>query len=367
MQTNRNNQVLTLDGQPCTKVSLIEQIKNESGAKKAFLQELYCFLESWFDDSETLSINTSGSTGIPKPIVVRKQNMIESARLTCEFLQLQPGNVAFLCMPLQYIAGKMMIVRALVAQLDLRWQVPCGNPLAEVDYHIHFTAMVPSQVYNILRDTTTEQRLLQIDNLIIGGGAISRELENDLRNFPGNIYSTYGMTETLSHIALRKINEPNAQEYYHPFPSVNLSLDSDSTLIINAPLLCEETLKTNDIVCIKNNGSFEVIGRKDNIINSGGVKIQIEEVEKHLAQYIQSAFAITSAPNNKWGEEIILLVEDDDGNIDDYKKYILNLPKYWQPHYIYFVNQIPQTETRKTNRTACKQLALSKIKNGLLK
>lgn len=362
MQTNRNNQVLTINGKSVTLDSLSQQIREESGVRKAFLQELYDFLVCWFDDSETLSINTSGSTGTPKPIIVKKQNMIESARLTCEFLQLKPGNTALLCMPLQYIAGKMMIVRALVAQLDLRWQAPSGNPLVDIDYHIHFTAMVPSQVYNVIKDKNTRSKLSQIDNLIIGGGVISREIESDLLTMPGNIYSTYGMTETLSHIALRRLNNPNAQLYYHPLSSVKLSLTDDSALIINAPLVCDEILKTNDIAYINEDGSFQIIGRKDNIINCGGIKIQIEEVEKHLAQQMKLAFAITSVPSSKWGEEIVLLIEGDNETVNDCHKQISSLPKYWQPHYIYFISTIPLTETGKINRAACKQLASSKQK-----
>ena len=367
MQTVRNKQVLTLNGRLCTTDSLLKQIENESAVNKAFLQELYNFLVCWFDSSETLAINTSGSTGTPKTIIVRKQNMIESARMTCEFLQLKPGNIAFLCMPLQYIAGKMMIVRALVAQLDLRWQVPSGNPLTDVDYHIHFAAMVPSQVYNVLKDEKSKGKLLLIENLIIGGGAISPELEKDLHNLPGKVYSTYGMTETLSHIALRKINEPHAQAYYQPFPSVELSLDNDSTLIINAPLICDVTLKTNDVAHIHVDGTFQILGRKDNIINCGGIKIQIEEIEKQLTQLIKSAFCITSVPSSKWGEEIVLFIEDTENEIMVDRKLISTLPKYWQPHYIHVVNHIPLTETGKINRAACRQLAISKQKNGLLK
>ena len=242
--------------------------------------DLQAFLAEWHDPSPFLEVQTSGSTGTPKRMRVRKDRMLNSARLTCDYLGLKKGDKALLCMPLRYIAGKMMVVRSLYAGLDLEVREPSGHPLADWgDTPLRFAAMIPLQVYNTLRVPEERKRLEQTDILIIGGGAIDAALEQEIRQMPNTVYSTYGMTETLSHVALRRLNGPEASPYYHPFSSVTLSLSPDNTLVIDAPLVCDERLVTNDVARLLPDGSFAIIGRKDNIINSGGIKIQIEEVE----------------------------------------------------------------------------------------
>ena len=239
----------------------------------------------------------------PKRMRVRKDRMLNSARLTCDYLGLKKGDKALLCMPLRYIAGKMMVVRSLYAGLDLEVREPSGHPLADWgDTPLRFAAMIPLQVYNTLRVPEERKRLEQTDILIIGGGAIDAALEQEIRQMPNTVYSTYGMTETLSHIALRRLNGPEASPYYHPFPSVTLSLSPENTLVIDAPLVCDERLVTNDVARLLPDGSFAIIGRKDNIINSGGIKIQIEEVEERLRPYLDRPYAITAAPDPRLGE-----------------------------------------------------------------
>ena len=273
-------------------------------------EDLQAFLAEWHDPSPFLEVQTSGSTGTPKRMRVRKDRMLNSARLTCDQLGLKKGDKALLCMPLRYIAGKMMVVRSLYAGLDLEVREPSGHPLADWgDTPLRFAAMIPLQVYNTLRVPEERKRLEQTDILIIGGGAIDAALEQEIQQMPNTVYSTYGMTETLSHVALRRLNGPEASPYYHPFPSVTLSLSPDNTLVIDAPLVCDERLVTNDIARLLPDGSFAIIGRKDNIINSGGIKIQIEEVEERLRPYIMGDFAITSVPDEKLGEAVTLLTE----------------------------------------------------------
>lgn len=354
----RGEQTLMLDGQSCSLDQLEHCIATAQGDYKKYLQELYDFLSEWFDDSDTIIVQTSGSTGIPKKMRVRKDQMIQSARMTVEFLNLRPGDSALLCMPLMYIAGKMMVVRALVASLDLYCQVPSGYPMRNLNQHIKFAAMVPSQVFNSLQSSTERERISQIETLIIGGGAIDINLEKELMNFPHSVYSTYGMTETLSHIALRKLNGDEASKSYKPFSSVKLSLSSERTLIIDAPLVNDAVLPTNDIAEIYDDDSFCIIGRKDNIINSGGVKVQIEKVEEYLAQFLNFPFAITFIPHPKWGEAIVLLIESIDYDEKELRQIINCLPKYWKPLYIEGVIRLPYTGTDKVDRVACKRLAL---------
>ena len=201
--------------------------------------------------------------------------------LTGRFLGLKQGDIALLCMPLKYIAGKMVVVRALVAGLNLLPVAPCGHPLAEINTAPELAAMIPMQVYNSLQVSAEKECLKQVRHLIIGGGAIDSTLSTELASFPYAVWSTYGMTETLSHIALRRLNGPNASDWYTPFQGVKVSLSPENTLTIEAPAVCAEKLITNDICEFNAQGQFHILGRKDNTINTGGVKVQIEQVEHH--------------------------------------------------------------------------------------
>ncbi|MDL2277051.1 AMP-binding protein [Parabacteroides sp. OttesenSCG-928-G07] len=306
-----------------------------------------------------MSVKTSGSTGASKTITVQKEQMRNSARMTCDFLNLKKGDTALLCMPLDFIAGKMMVVRALETGMRLIARTPSSHPLKEMDETIDFAAMTPMQVYNSLHNETEANRLKSIKVLIIGGGVIPQELEIKLRNFPNQIYSTYGMTETLSHIALRQLNGEGASAYYSPFTGIKLSLSDENTLCIDAPLLSDEPIYTNDMAELLPDGRFRIIGRKDNIINSGGIKIQAEVVEETLRKIINASFAITSVPHPQYGEAVVLLIEGVDS--PDTPIIAASLPKYQQPKYIWNIDKIPLTETGKTAREACKKIACERI------
>lgn len=361
-QTDRSRQTLTLHGQTYAfserrQGMLTVRMQAADPVEKDFLQELYEFLEDWFDPSPLIRVHTSGSTGPPKERTVRKEQMIQSALLTCRFLRLQKGDKALLCMPLKYIAGKMMVVRALVAGLDLIVRAPSGHPFATIDFPLRFAAMIPLQAYNTLRIEAEREQLRRTDILLIGGGAIERTLEKEIQTLPNAVYSTYGMTETLSHIALRKLNGPDASPSYVPFPSVRLSLTGEGTLRIEAPGVCDETLVTNDLACLGPDGSFTILGRKDNTINTGGVKIQIEGVEETLHSIISVNFAITSVPHPKFGEAIVLLVEKGLDRLRLETEIDCALEKYRRPKYIVEVEAVPQTGSGKINRAACRELA----------
>lgn len=319
-------------------------------------EELYAFLSEWNNSSPTIEVQTSGSTGTPKRMQVRKDQMINSARMTCDFLGLKKGDKALLCMPLQYIAGKMMVVRSLVADLDLIVREPSGHPMTEIDVPLRFAAMIPLQVYNTLQVAEEKERLSQTDILIIGGGSIDKELEQQIRQLPNQIYSTYGMTETLSHIALRRLNGPDASDYYTPFSSVKLSLSPDNTLVIEAPLVAEAPLITNDVAELLPDGRFRILGRKDNIINSGGIKVQIESVEEQIRTILSHDFAITSVPDAKFGEVIVLLTTVPEEIL--LKETFEVLQKYQRPKHILTVNAIPLTGTGKIDRATCRRLAI---------
>lgn len=198
-------------------------------------RELKEFLEEWFNEKEFVEVQTSGSTGTPKRIKAGKKEMMNSASMTCNYLELKQGDTALLCMSLKYIGAKMMVVRALVAGLNLLVREASGHPLENISVPIDFAAMVPLQVYNSLQTKEEKEKLKQIRNLIIGGGSIHKTVEEGIRDFPYAVYSTYGMTETLSHIALRKLNGPDASGFYTPFKGISLSVTEEGTLVIHAP------------------------------------------------------------------------------------------------------------------------------------
>lgn len=332
------------------------------------------FLQEWNSPSETLLVHTSGSTGKPKPMWVEKQRMLNSAHITCDFLGLRPGDSALLCMSLDYIAGKMMVVRSIERKLRLFSVKPSGHPLSDeslakmVEMDFDFVAMVPMQVYNTLQVPQERERLSRIKHLIIGGGAIDDALADELRSLPGAVWSTYGMTETLSHIALRRLNGEEASEWYQPFDSVGVSLNSDGCLVIDAPLVCSEPLVTNDIAEIKQQETsshssdassslktssphvlFRIKGRKDNVICSGGIKIQIEEVENLLLQHLDAPFLLAKKKDEKFGEIAVLVTES--GDLEGVEAICRQvLPKYWVPRQYLHFDQLPMTETGKPKR-----------------
>lgn len=355
---------IIIDGNRYTRENLNE-IENES---------VRDFLIEWFSDSPTVNLHTSGSTGVPKLIVAEKSRMIASAKMTLDYLGLKPGDTALLCLSVNYIAGKMMIVRAIVGGLNLLIGDLSSNPLQNEERHIDFAAMVPLQVYNSYRDKSG--RFSKIGKVIIGGGAIDRNEENLYSTLPNEIYATYGMTETLSHIAMRRINGDKRSPYFTPMDGVDVKVKEESetqcyektgTLVINAPSLCAETLYTNDNVEMRSDGTFRILGRKDNVVCSGGIKLQIEEIEAKLANIIHVDFAISSKPDEKLGEKLVLVIEDSKERhvatsssalLSSYLGFDLTscLEKYEIPKEVFYILHLPRTESGKIARAKLKQM-----------
>lgn len=344
-------QSITIEGREHLAEDILNGLfgNNYNGPNK---NEIEAFLLDWFNEKADISIFTSGSTGKPKPINVRKSQMIKSAAITCNFFNLTKGDKALLCMPLNFIAGKMMIVRAIVADLDLYIVEPSGHPLEKVYENFDFISMVPMQVYNSLQVFSEKVKLKNAKNLLIGGGSISNEIENELKDFPNKVFASYGMAETLTHIALRRVNGENPSQSYTPLPSVNVSLSEDNTLVIYAPLVNDEVLITNDIAEIKSDGSFIILGRKDNVIVSGGIKIQVEKLESILENFIKVPFAISSIPDPKFGEVVVLVIE----KMIDTTILFDNLSPREKPKKVILTKKIPLTESGKVNRIELKKI-----------
>ena len=283
--------------------------------------------------------------------------MLASARMTCDFLNLKEGDTALLCLSTQYIAGRMMEIRAQERKLNLIRCYPSAHPLKDIDETIDFAAMVPLQVYETLQVAQERERLSRIRHLIIGGGGIDQELEDELSTFPNNIWSTYGMTETLSHVAMRRISPTSPagkDKYYKPLPGVSLTQDDRGCLVINAPHLNPEILHTNDVVEFNDEGGFIVKGRIDNVICSGGIKIQIEEVEAVLHKFFGNTIMVTSKPNRKFGEVVVYLTTR---QIDEHALRLV-VPPFWLPKQIKQVSSLPKTETGKPDRAKAREIAL---------
>lgn len=354
---DRKQQRLLLEGKEYTSDDIARFVAEGAENYPSAIWDLYLFLNEWFNDSPVITVHTSGSTGVPKELIARKDQMMQSARLTCEFLNLQAGDTALLCMNLRYIGAMMVVVRSLVAGLNLIVRPASGHPLSDISVSLKFAAMVPLQVYNTLHTREEKEQLKQTEILIIGGGAVDEALEAEIKSLPIAVYSTYGMTETLSHIALRRLNGNSASDHYYPFSSVELSLSPENTLVIKASLICDDILQTNDIARIYPDGSFIILGRKDNVINSGGIKIQAEEVEKLLRPFIPVPFVITSVPDPRLGQAVTLLFEGE-LDMEELKNKVQEiLSPYHRPKYIRMVDLIPQTGNGKINRVECRTLA----------
>jgi O-succinylbenzoic acid--CoA ligase len=307
-------------------------------------RDIFLFLVDWFSNTYTIQVQTSGSTGTPKLIERSKEAMINSALMTGTYLSLNSEDTALLCLPAKYIAGKMMIVRSIVWGLKLDYLKP-QNILPSFDKKYSFGAMTPSQANANL------SQIHLIQNLIIGGAPISPKLEQELSTqTTSSIYSSYGMTETVSHIALRRIKSPFNMEYMI-LPDVRVEIDNRNCLIIHAPKLHKHPITTNDIVQIKSSKSFIWKGRYDHIINSGGIKISPEILEQKLTQYISLPFFVSGIQDEKWGARVVLIIEGNSFDTTQLEFTInLNLEKHEIPKYIYFLSQFVYTTNGKLNR-----------------
>ena len=298
------------------------------------------FLLDWFDSKSYVEMQTSGSTGNPKTVKVEKQAMVNSALATGDFFDLHPGNRVLQCLPVKYVAGKMMLIRAIVLGLDLDYVAPKSNPMENHDEEIYdFAAMVPLQAQNSLKE------LRNVKKLIVGGAKISASLEKELMKLSTQVYETYGMTETITHIAAKRVGE----KAFTVLPQVTISYDDRNCLVIHAPhIIAEETVVTNDLVELVNENQFIFLGRLDNIINSGGIKIMPEQVEQKLDGKIERRFFITSKDDAELGEKVVLVIEGESYEID--KSIFDALDKYERPKEVVFISKFKETETGKVMR-----------------
>ncbi len=335
---------------------------------KTINKEVSEFLINWFDESKYIALKTSGSTGIPKEIQLKKEYMMNSALATGAYFKLFENTTALLCMSPSFIAGKMMLVRAMVLGWKLDVVEPTSNPLKNSYKSYDFCAMVPLQMSASLNE------LHKIKILIIGGGAVSSSLKNEIQKLTTQVYATYGMTETVTHIALQKLNNfknviasETKQSIYQTLPNIFISVDNRGCLVIEAPLIADKKIITNDLVEVLSPNSFQWLGRIDNVINSGGMKLYPEQIEEKLTAIIKNRFFVAAESDELLGEKVVLVMESErieDKNLQKLKdKMKVLLSPFEMPKAIYFIPKFIETATKKIQRSKTLDLIFNQPKN----
>ncbi len=324
-------------------------------------QKVIDFCQKWQSGQKEFTIKTSGSTGEPKPIQLTRNQMIASAKLTGKTFGLQTGDSALVCLNVEYIAGMMMLVRGMVLGLKLTIVEPSGNPIQNLEQNdFDFFAFVPLQLENILNTDENITTLNKAKAIIVGGAAVNEVLQKKIQQLDVSIYSTYGMTETVSHIAIKRLNGANKEENFKVLEGVKIGIDDRNCLNIISESSNNEIVQTNDNVEIISENEFKLIGRFDNIINSGGVKIQLEKVEKLIEKEIQifhpKRYFAYGIPDEKLGQKLVLVVETDVFEENLKEMFLSNiksiLSKYEIPKEIFFVEKFWETPTGKVDKKA---------------
>jgi len=330
-----------------TKEELLVLCREKQNSSLEWERDLYSFIVQWFDGNDYVVGQTSGTTGAPKQVKLCKNRMRLSAKRTIKYLQLKPESTALLSLSANYIAGKMMIVRAFEYGLNLITIEPSMKTLSVLKESIDFAALVPYQVSELI--SKYSDVLSNIKTLIIGGAEVSKQLITELQSMSTICYATYGMTETLSHIALKRLNGKNPEKFYKVLEDIAISQDDRGCLQVVA--YDEELLVTNDIVNIISHDTFEWIGRYDNIINSGGIKFIPEQIEAKIKHLISQRFMISSKSDEKLGNCIILIIEGEECNTEKLQNGLIEtLSKYEIPKEITFKEHFKETSSGKVIR-----------------
>lgn len=317
---------------------------------EAYEYSVGSFIEQWIDFEPWIAVSTSGSTGVPKQIKLEKRRMINSAEATGAYFKLGPGTTALLCLSADFIAGKMMLVRAMVLGWDLHVVAPEKDALTQYDNPYDFVALVPYQLEYSL------DALDKVRKLIVGGSPVSEQLLEKIQDVNTEIFATYGMTETITHVAVRRLNGFARSDLYTALPGVSFEADEQGQLIIHAPQISEEVIRTTDQVKLASPTSFRWLGRTDSVINSGGVKIYPEWVEQKISRFVKNRLIVTSEPDAALGERLILVIESRTSDLTGLEEALNALGKYERPKKIYTLSHFPLTATGKIRRTDVKEL-----------
>lgn len=355
---------ITLNGKQISLSEILHLTSSKTGNPSVpeWEQELFSFLIEWFSDSDFIFAQTSGSTGEPKLIELSKSVMQKSAERTIEYFGLKKGNRLMQSLPCRYIAGKMMVVRAIVGQMNLITVDPASDFSFLQNKSFDFGAMVPNQVFKLLEQASGKDKLQHIRNLLVGGSAISPILEAQIRQLSNRVVSTYGMTETASHIAIRELSGDRRSDLYQCLPDISVSLSETGCLQIHLPEL-KVPLQTNDLAELQTNTSFRILGRADSVINSGGIKYSPEVIEKKLEALFDQRFVISSVPDEKLGEKLVLVIEGKpfDTSILE-QKFTELLTPFELLKSIFFLMRFPETSSGKLRRNEIKKTVFLQFK-----
>jgi len=345
------NEAIRLNGEIYNR-SNFEQLHFTDEPEDSWCNAIYHFLQNWFDDTDFILAQTSGSTGKPKCIQLPKQSMVNSARMTNHFFGLSSESVALLCLPASYIAGKMMLVRAMVSGFNLITIAPSANPFEDLHTSVDFTAITPYQLFH----SAESLQKVSVHKIIVGGSPVTSKLEQLSENIPSELYETYGMTETCSHIALRRFNGKDKSDCFTILEGVTIRQDERECLAIKAPHLLKDEIQTNDVVELIGKDSFRWLGRADSAINSGGIKIHPEQVEKKLEGVIPSGYFISSVPDEVLENKVVLVIESEKYTIgqEQLLKASLEslLTKYELPKQILYIPVFSYSSSNKVLRKA---------------
>lgn len=345
-------------------VLLRDIVGSLASAHSDFEIKTFSFIKDWLTETETFKLTTSGSTGSPKEIILTRHQLQQSASRTRAALGLTPLDTALVCLDTKYIAGKMMLVRALEGNMKIIAIEPSSNPLEKIDSETRptFGAFVPLQLHEMLNHPGSARLLNQFKVNIVGGASIDAQLEREIKKLTCAVYATYGMTETVSHIALQKLNGIDADDHFTTLPGIKISPDERGCLVIELPEFNEKII-TNDIVEIISPTTFRWLGRYDNVINSGGFKITPERIEKFLASVFQEltvnrSYFIGSIPDVLLGQKLFLAVEGFPVSAE--KKILLAMKQHLHPYEIpkkvFYIRKFIRTETGKINRIKTTEL-----------
>ena len=360
---NNRPVAIKINGQSFTteELALLIPDKLSSPQLPDWEKELYTFLKEWNAISDTIPAQTSGSTGEPTSIELPKAVMKKSACRTIEYFGLQKGNRILLSLPCRFIAGKMMVIRAIVGQMDLVTIDPSSEFEVLENEAFHFGAMVPNQVFKLLASDSGKYKLQNIHNLLIGGSAISAALESQISQLKSRVVSTYGMTETASHIAIRELSGDKRSDIYNCLKGISVTLGENNCLQIHVPER-NEPLQTNDVAEVLSSTSFNILGRADDVIISGGIKYFPQTIEKKLEPLLSERFVVSSQPDKKLGEKLVLVIEGKPTDIEQIEQKASQLlSPFERPRSVYFLESFPQTINGKLKRNSIKQLIQSKL------
>ncbi|MVN77136.1 AMP-binding protein [Hymenobacter sp. HMF4947] len=340
----------------------IQQTPTPHASLNGYEARVLELLRQWLTGAQEFGLRTSGSTGQPQLIVLKRRQLAASAARTGDYFDLGPGDRALVCLNCEFIGGKMMLVRGLERHMHLTIVEPHADPFdfvpAEAEFD--FGAFVPLQLRAVLA-AGRAPRLNKLRAILVGGAGVEPSLLREIQHLKVPVYLTYGMTETASHMALRRLNGPDASPHYRVLPGLHLGQDERGCLTVRGDVTDDQLIVTNDRIELLDKHTFDWLGRVDFVINSGGVKVQAEKVEQvldvALAELGQSRRAfVAGRPDERLGQAVTAYVEGTALPPAAEQRLLAllgqRLDKYEQPKAVVYVPTFRTTASGKLDRAA---------------